>query len=123
MGYESRLYVVNKFGVVDEENKMKLAEVVAVFNMCVCPTTYILKDSKKTDCYFYNNDEIVLKDRYEKPLTEATIEEVISLLETDINNGENYRRLFPLLATLKIFKEQKNIGAWDDDLVVLHYGY
>lgn len=124
MGYESKLYIVNKGSLVDADG-MKYAQVVAMFDMCKCPTTYVLVGNPKTDCYFYADDgnTRVLEDCYGKPLTEATIEEVINLLETDINNGEDYRRLFPLLSVLKTFKEQKDKGIWTDNLVVLHYGH
>lgn len=122
MGYESKLYIVDKSSLEDA-NGMKYAQVVATFDMCVCPTINVLQDNPETDCYFYEKNERVLEDRYGKLLTEATIEEVIDLLETDINDGENYRRLFPLLSALKTFKEQKDKGIWDDDLVILHYGY
>ena len=122
MGYESKLYIVDKSSLEDA-NGMKYAQVVATFDMCVCPTINVLQDNPETDCYFYEKNERVLEDRYGKLLTEATIEEVINLLETDVNDGENYRRLFPLLSALKTFKEQKDKGIWDDDLVILHYGY
>lgn len=124
MGYESRLYIVNKSSMFNED-KTRYAQIVATFNMCVCPTTYKLQDFPETDCYIYGDDgnRRILEDNYGRRLTEAEIEDVIDLLEEDIRKGEKYRRLFPLLATLKVFEEQKRIGVWDENLVVLHYGY
>ena len=122
MGYESRLFVVKKYEALYDE-EMRWAEIISMFNMCKCPTTYKLKDSNETDCFIYYNDERVVEDKYGDRLTEEKIEVVIELLEKDIANGEDYRRLFPLLASLKSFKEQQDMGIWDSNLVVLHYGY
>lgn len=78
----------------------------------------------KTDCYIYADDgnTKILEDMYGDALKEASIEDVICVLEEAINNGEQYRRLFPLLSALKVFNEQKKNDVWDN-IVVLHYGY
>lgn len=122
MGYESRLYIVEKGNVLYDDD-MRWGEVIAQFNMCVCPSIYKLRNGKKTDCFIFEGENRIIKDRYEERLTEEKIEVVIELLEKDIADGEDYRRLFPLLASLKSFKEQQDMGIWDKDLVVLHYGY
>ena len=123
MGYESRLYVVEK-STLTEDNGLRYAYIVATFNMCVCPVTYNLRNNPETDCYFYedNGDTRVFEDRYGKPLTETTISDVVLMLEEAINSGEDYRRLFPLLAALKEFKRLSDNGKWEN-LVVLLYGY
>jgi len=118
MGYESRLYVVNKRGSFTGETK-QWAEVVAVFNMCKFGAfNDIFK--KETDCYIYADDgnTEITKDRYGAVLTEASLEEVIEYLENYKVTKEHYRRVEPVLMLLKSF----NPSEWDD-LVVLHYGY
>lgn len=124
MGYETKLYVVDKYRKFPDEEK-RYAQVVAMFNMSKC---YFLSDvlryEPKADCYFYadDGDTQVLEDRYGEPLRETTVETVIGLLEDAIANGEDYRRIFPLLSALKTIQEQKQNGWWGD-IAVLHYGY
>ena len=123
MGYECKLYVVEKRNVFDEEKRY--AQVIAMFDMCKYYTlSSIISIFPKTDCYFYGDDgdTKILKDEYDKPLTEIPIEKVIAILETDIADGNDYRRIPPVLAALKAIKEQKDYGIWQD-VVVLHYGY
>jgi len=118
MGYESKLYIVNKRGSLTSETK-QWAEVIAVFNMCKFGAfNEIFK--KETDCYFYADDgnTEVIKDKYGSALTEASIEQVIEYLENYRANQPHYRRVDPLLGLLKSF----NPSDWQD-LVVLHYGY
>ena len=119
MGYESRIYIVSKTSITDDNNK-RWAEVIAMFNMSKMPS--IAGFTRFTDCYIYGSDgnTKLLEDEYGAPLTEASVTDVIAVLEKDIANGEDYRRIFPLLATLKALEE--NSHQWKD-LAVLHYGY
>lgn len=122
MGYESRLYVVEKSDIRNDTDK-RYAEVVAMFDMCkFYALSDILKKQKETDCYIYADDRNtkIVKDRYDEKLTEASIPFVISILEKILEGGETYRRIYPLLNALKAFNEQKN--KWGE-LAVLHYGY
>lgn len=122
MGYESKLYIVEKSDYVFNDG-MKYASVIAMFDMCKLHSmTNVFKN--KTDCYIYADDgnTKILEDMYGDALKEASIEDVICVLEEAINNGERYRRLFPLLSALKVFEEQKKNNVWDN-IVVLHYGY
>lgn len=121
MGYESRIYIVNKTTINDGGKVW--AEVIAMFNMCVHPTLADLMRSKPvTDCYIYADDgnTHIIEDKYGDPITEASVADVIAVLEKDIANGEDYRRIYPLLATLKSLEEHSH--QWKD-LAVLHYGY
>lgn len=121
MGYESRLYIVKKTSI--DEDGMTYAMKIAMFDICSCPCIKNVM-TKKTNCYFYSDDgeTKILADKYGEPLTEATPDILIDVLETEIENGKTYRRIFPLLAMLKSFEEQRKAGVWGD-LVVLHYGY
>ena len=124
MGYESKLYVVEKTNVID--NEKRYACVIAMFDMSKFEfLSDIMRDCPETDCYFYADDgnTRVLDDCYGRPLTEASIDEVVTILELSVFNGENYRRIFPVMAFLKnMFDQQKN-GIWKNNIAVLHYGY
>jgi hypothetical protein len=127
MGYESKLYIVEKFkGSLREKDKGKAyVQVIAMFDMCkFYELSGVLTKQPETDCYFYADDgnTKILEDKYGDPLTESSIELVIEVLEEIVENGEDYRRIFPLLSALKTFKEQKDKGIWKN-IAVLHYGY
>ena len=124
MGYETKLYIVQKGSKFPDE-EMRYAQVIAMFDMCKCYfLSDVLRDEPKTDCYFYADDgnTQVLEDSYGEPLRETTVETVIELLEGAISNGEDYRRIFPLLSALKTIEEQQKNSRWND-VVILHYGY
>ena len=122
MGYESKIYICEKMNFKDS-NGMTYARVIAMFDMCSMGSlTNVFK--KKTDCYFYadDGDTVVLEDRYGDPIKEAEIEDFIYVLKEAIDNGETYRRIFPLLAFLETIDEQQKDGKWKD-IALLHYGY
>ena len=120
MGYESKIYIVRKAGVIKDKNGCIYSQVIAMFNMCKFPAlSKALKDKPETCYYFYADDgnTEVLEDCYGKPLTEATVKYVIDLLEKEIEKGEDYWRIYPLLAALK------QIEKYDmclNNIVVLH---
>ena len=121
MGYESKLYVVDKKGRCEyyDSKEKEYAEVIAMFDICKFNGfDGIFK--KETDCYIYADDgnTEILYDMYEKPLKEESVENVIEYLEKYKKEGEYYRRVDPLLALLKGF----NVSNWNN-LVVLHFGY
>lgn len=124
MGYESKLYIVKKSRYADADGR-RYAQVIAMFDVCkYYSLSDVLRNKPVTDCYIYADDgnTEITKDEYGKPLTESDLQTVIYIIEKDIAEGENYRRIFPLLSMLKAFEEQKNNGIWDN-IVVLHYGY
>jgi len=122
MGYESKIYIVEKSSIKDDDG-MIYAQVISMFNMCKMGSLINVFE-KKTDCYFYADDgnTKVLKDCYGDLLTEAEIKDFIYVLEEAVDSGENYRRIFPLLSTLKTIYEQQKDGKWKD-IALLHYGY
>lgn len=122
MSYESKLYIVER-GTLKDDDGMTYASVIAMFDMCkIGNLTNVFE--QKTDCYFYADDgnTRVLEDRYGDTLKEATVEDVIYVLEKAVDSGENYRRIFPLLSTLKTIYEQQKDSIWGE-IIVLHYGY
>lgn len=122
MGYERKLYVVEK-GHAKNSDGMRYAHVVAMFDMCKVGFFGNVFEHK-TDCYFYadDGDTKVVKDRYGDDLKEATVKDVINVLEEAVKKGDEYRRIFPLLSALKTIDEQQKGGIWRE-IVVLHYGY
>lgn len=119
MGYESKIYVVEKSTLSLDGDGKCWGEVVAMFNACKFPG--LLEVFKqKTDCYIYSDDgnTPILEDDYGDELTEAPLSDVIKFLEEELQRGETYRRIKPLLALLKGF----DMEQWDN-LVCLHYGY
>jgi len=118
MGYDSRIYIVDKKDKMVKEEK-RYAEVVAVFNMCKFNAFGGIFKTE-TDCYIYADDgnTQIMEDRYGETLKETSISEVIAYLEEYQECQEYYRRVAPLLGLLKSF----NLTEWKD-LVVLHYGY
>lgn len=122
MGYESKIYIAEKASHKDQ-NGMTYASIIAMFDMHKMGNLTNVFE-KKTDCYFYADDgnTKVLEDMYGDAIREAKIEDFIYVLEEAIDSGEEYRRLFPLLAALKVIYEQYMDGGWRE-LVLLHYGY
>lgn len=124
MGYESKIYIVRKTNCsLNENDEMKYAEILVMFDMS---KFYELSDwfrnKPATKHYIYADDgnTQIIKDGYGGALKEASVKEVINRLERIVENGEDYRRIFPLLATLRVFEAQNN--RWGD-IAVLHYGY
>ena len=124
MGYESKLFIVHKKqGFMGP--KPFWGDIVAEFNLAVCSSVAdTFREKPETDCYIYADDgnTLIQTDKYDKPLTEASIDDVIEVLAKKelSQEGRPYRRIEPLYAMLKSFKE--NSDQWDN-LAVLHYGY
>lgn len=122
MGYESRLFVVDK-----HESKGCLrpdlfwAEKIAEFNLSKVPEVSTLINSKYpfTDCYIYADDgnTAIVEDKYGSPLREIPLVDMVGILES-CAKGSNYRRFNPCIQLLKGF----DLLEWGN-LVVLHYGY
>lgn len=116
MGYESRLYIVNKTNIVN--SKRNYAQVIAVFDLCkVYEVSNKMRKYPITDVYFYSNDTLVTEDFYGEPLTEIPLTDAINIIEEAMKN-DNYRRYNPCLQLLKGF----NLSEWKN-IVVLHFGY
>lgn len=119
MGYESKLYVVQKLTRF-EENGMRYGVIVASFDLCkVSSVAHDIRSYPKTDTYFYSDDgnTQIVEDLYGKPLTEIPIPDMIQILEK-ASSEIHYRRFNPCIQMLKGF----DLSEWKD-LVVLHYGH
>jgi len=119
MGYESRLYVVNKWKNIPSSNENYIyAEILAMLNMSKCGIHR--QDFRTTDCAIYADDgnTLITEDCYGDTLGELTIPEAIKLIEKHQEMCPAHRRWKPCLDLLMSFDETD----WDQ-LVVLHYGY
>lgn len=123
MGYESRIYVVNKTGSASEVNgkQMIWCEKIAMFNLCKVPiVSGQMRKYGATDGYIYADDgnAKITEDEYGEPLKEIPIQDAIRILEYAQSTEDYYRRYNPCIQLLKSF----NTADWQN-LVVLHYGY
>ena len=125
MGYDSKLFIVEKssFHVAGEKD---YASFIASYDLAVfSPISSFMRNCPKADCYIYMDDgnTRILEDRYGAELTQASVLDVIKVLE-EAKNGKdgNYRRIDPILSILKTLQRQKEEG-YGGDLVVLHFGH
>jgi hypothetical protein len=128
MGYDSRLYVIRKTDVpATEDGKFKYAETMAIYEMGVFPPFQMLFNDGDycpvTEYAPCNGDSIIIKDMYDEPLREASLDDVIECLDQAIvleEGAAQYARVKPLLALLNGFKKIRN--DWYR-LSILHYGH
>lgn len=122
MGYESKIYIVEKSMIGKDVNgkRMWFGDVVASFRLSKTPIYQEIRNRfSPTDTYFYADDgnTEIIEDIYGKPLTEIPIPDLIDILER-AESKEHYRRYTPLIQMLQGF----DLAQWND-LVALHYGY
>ena len=119
MGYESKLYVVEKSPRGLNEDGMRYGQIIAMIDMCKLGSDFIdmLSNYPPTDCYIYIEDEETVEDKYGDPLIEIPVQDMINILD-ELSQKEDYRRFAPAIGLLGGF----NSKDWGD-LVVLHYGY
>lgn len=121
MGYESRIYVVQK-GAIKNSDGMSWAEDIAMFDLCKMGSDFYNSVHKypKTDCYIYSDDgnTKILEDVYGDPLIEIPLADLITILEKIKEGGNTYRRIDPILSLLKGF----DFDVWGE-LTCLHYGH
>ena len=126
MGYESKLFVVEKSTMCELVSEdfpapMYWGEVIAMFDLCKLPdlVSRKLRNYPNTNCYIYADDgnTRITEDCYGDPLAEIPVPDAIRILE-EAAEQSYYRRYAPCIQLLKGF----NLKQWDK-LVVLHYGH
>ena len=119
MGYESKLYVIEK-GVHTDLDGRLFGMSVAMFDLCkVTNVARAVHDSgTDTNCYFFVGDKKIIEDEYGEPLKELSIPEMITILEKAAEEESDYRRYAPCISLLKGF----DLERWPNT-VVLHYGH
>ena len=127
MGYESRVYIVNEWddniSFVDKEIGKPLGEIIAKFDLCCVENGFldVFKDEAK--CYLYEsdgeNESRIVKDKYGKPLTSASIMDVYNNIEYG-----KYWRTTTLKDFLHAIIVNRDILTRDfESLKVYHFGY
>lgn len=122
MGYETRVYVVDKKCATFPDKKY-WGQVISMIDVSNFPTVSdFMRKQPATDCYIYSDDGStqILEDRYGQPLKECDVEDLFAIVDKAVTDGEDYRRVFPLHAMLKSFVDNKH--RWQN-LKVLHFGY
>ncbi len=118
MGYESRIIVVDRH----DQGHFVFAEKLAEIKMSKMGYGNGWREmfSKPVDYKLFIDscNEDTDKDCYGEHLKSTNIQTVVDWLETEIQNGNKYRRLQVLLSLLKGFDESQ----WTE-LQVVHYGY
>ena len=120
MGYEVKLFVVEKSPTCFNENFSYWGQEIATYELCVCNQVSDFMDKKNpTDCYVYADDgnTQIVEDYYGDPLHECEISEFYEFLTTV---EDDYRRIAPLKALIKSFVENKNRFS---NLYVLSFGH
>ena len=130
MGYESKVYICSRISNAEYIYN----EVIAAVDMCKMGYDTGWHDlfNKKLDGEFLGFDHdnprnqdwenTELLDAYDEPMMYADIDTVKEWVNNQIENGEDYRRLFVLKAVLDSFDKTR----WESDrakLIVVHYGY
>ena len=130
MGYESKVYICSRIS----NNAYIYNEVIAAVDMCKMgyDTGWRELFNKKLNGDFFGFDydnprnqdceNTELLDAYDEPMMYTDIDTVKEWVNNQIENGDDYRRLFVLKAVLDSFDKTR----WESDrakLIVVHYGY
>lgn len=127
MGYESRLYIVEKSNIWDkvdttngEVKDMRWGEVIAMFDLSkVSELPEYIKNYPATDTFIYIGENREIDDCYGDPLKEIPIKDMADIIERIAEKDKwYYRRFKPCVQLLRGFEDHK----WKN-LVVLHYGH
>ena len=119
MGYESRIYIVEKFDTTFYEDNKCYARVISMFNMCKFPALAdAMRYKPETNCYFYADDgnTRIEEDCYGKPLMVASLSAVITRLKI-IARDEDYWRAKVALDFLE------SVRKTNPNCKVYHFGY
>lgn len=133
MGYESKIYII-KGSMLDtvyaEDGRKAYAEIIATVDMSKQPSLhkFFEDNGKESTHYIYAEDgnTVIENDRYDKPLLEVPVREVLAFMYNQasqnlLNNRQSYRRDKLLIS---ILESLVNSGQWEVDCIYcLHYGH
>lgn len=118
MGYESKIFVVNKSDWMKDNYGHYYGRIIAMVDMSCClGLSNLFRTPANVYIYAENPDEPVCDDRYGEELKCGDIQEIIEWCEAEYNK-EHYRRFSPLIGLLKGFDREE----WNN-LQVIHYGH
>lgn len=121
MGYESRIFVVNRSEFEGRNGNISVyAEKIADIKMSRMHQGFTDLFNKPVDYELYidSGDESTSTDKYGDMMKYTDVQTVVDFLGNLIAEGENYRRIFVLLGLLKGIDESQ----WDE-IQIVHYGY
>lgn len=123
MGYESRLYIVNKTKQRNLDDSRQWAQVIATIELGkVYPFSDWFRKQKETQCYFYDTDgnTEIFEDRCGDILKEADLADTLLQLEK-VSKTDGYWR-YKVAIDLITSIINATIG-YPADIVVLHFGH
>ena len=123
MGYESRLYIVNKTKQKNLDDSRQWAQVIASIKLCkVYPFSDWFRKQKETQCYFYDTDgnTEIFEDHCGDILREASLADTLLQLEKVSKTYDYWRYKVAIDLITSIINA--NIG-YTTDIVVLHFGH
>lgn len=124
MSYENRIFVVDTWRT--EYNSTLFPEIIADYSLSRLDYDV---DGKVFDQIFdidvdfelYGDNDFELTfDKYGKRIKAAKIQTVIEYLKK-YREIHWHRRIAPVIAMLEVF--EKNADEWNNNLLVVHYGY
>ena len=122
MGYESRLYIVEKTEQRNFDDR-QWARVIATIELGkVYPFSNWFRKEKETRCFFYDTDgnTEIFADRCGDILKEASLSATLSQLER-VSKTDDYWR-YKIAIDLIISILNASVGL-TKDIVVLHFGH
>ena len=123
MGYESRLYIVNKTRQRNLDDSRQWAQVIATIELGkVHPFSDWFRKQKETQCYFYDTDgnTEIFEDRCGDILKEADLADTLLQLEK-VSKTDGYWR-YKVAIDLITSIINATIGC-TADIVALHFGH
>lgn len=129
MGYESRIYIVDKGSHVDPEYDKRYAQILMVFNLgkITIDLEEWYREQKPTDCYIYKDDgnTVILEDECGDPLREMDLIDCYNAIsdEMDRRIGQGVYHLIEqvVIGALDILMDKYDYR--DNRIKCLHYGY
>jgi len=128
MGYESKLYIVDKHEHLDNNREVfwTFLQKIAEFYMAKIDQELLDVFQDRTvgddwELYADDGNTLIKKDKYGRKLTYASVDDVLSVAE-ECEKHCHYSRYVPLIAYLKAIKENCERDRWKN-IIVIHYGY
>ena len=131
MGYESNVIIVKRNEYTAPHGRFVFGEQIAQFrmsNMGAGFSDLFRREGKEIDfdLYIRSGDEGTMLDYYGEHCKMIELSTLADYLKEQINNGDNYRRLKPLLALIEAFDPEQ----WEaetprikEHLYAVHFGY
>ena len=123
MGYESRLYIVNKTKQRNLDDSRQWAQVIATIELGkVYPFSDWFRKQKETQCYFYDTDgnTEIFTDRCGDILKEADLANTLLQLEK-VSQADGYWRY--KVAIDLITSIINATTGYSENIAVLHFGH